>query len=83
MTNQDGFIRRILDLPLFHAAWVLWLLLLVSVASVGIMLERAMFFRLRRVNVDAVRRELGAALQNKATCARRAARSCQMSPRHW
>jgi hypothetical protein len=34
-----------------EAAWVLWLLLSLSVASLAIMLERALFFRVRLVDV--------------------------------
>lgn len=45
-------------LPIFEAEWVLWLLLLVSLSSVAVMLERAVFFARRAVDVRAVHAEL-------------------------
>lgn len=62
LNEQDSVIRRLLDLPLFHATWVLWFLVGLSVVSVAVMLERALFYRRRRLDVNAVRRDLGAAL---------------------
>jgi biopolymer transport protein ExbB/TolQ len=60
--NQDDIVKHLLALPFFHAGWVLWLLLLLSVASIAAMIERAAFFRKRRVDVHAVRRDFDAAL---------------------
>jgi biopolymer transport protein ExbB len=60
--DRDDITRKLLDLPLFHASWVLWFLIGLSVVSIAIMLERALFFRSRQVDIDAVRRDLGAAL---------------------
>jgi biopolymer transport protein ExbB/TolQ len=55
-------IQELLRLPIFHAGWILWLLLGLSLASIAVMLERARFYRLRRVDIDAIRRDFTAAL---------------------
>lgn len=65
MNGQESVVLRVLDHPLLHAVWVLWFLLFLSVASVAIMLERALFFRARKVDVNAVRRALGTALEKR------------------
>jgi biopolymer transport protein ExbB/TolQ len=45
----------VLGLPIFRSEWVLYLLLGLSVISVGVMLERWIFYRRRRIDVDKVR----------------------------
>lgn len=40
---------KILRITLSSAEWVLWLLVALSVASLAVMLERAVFFRARRL----------------------------------
>lgn len=52
--------NRLLAITNLGAEWVLWLLLLLSVASVGVMIERAAFFLSRRLRPadDAARRLL-------------------------
>jgi biopolymer transport protein ExbB len=40
---------KLLSLTLLGAEWVLWLLLLLSIASVAVMIERALFFSARRL----------------------------------
>jgi biopolymer transport protein ExbB len=51
--------QRLLALTNLGAEWVLWLLLALSVASVGVMIERALFFAARRANdVDELARRL-------------------------
>lgn len=62
MENQDAVVKRLLELPLFHATWVLWLLLGVSILSVAVMIERGLFFRRRKIDLNAVRRDFSAAL---------------------
>lgn len=62
MANQTDLVKRLLELPLFHAGWVLWLLLVLSLASITVMIERAAFFRRHRVDVDTVRRKFTEAL---------------------
>lgn len=64
MRNGD-VVRQLLDLRLFHAGWVLWLLRSLSVLSVGVMIERWLFFTKRRIDVNAVERAFGAALDQR------------------
>jgi biopolymer transport protein ExbB len=58
MDQHAGLVRTLLSLPIFQAEWVLWLLILLSLASVGIMIERWWFYRRHRIDSDAVRLEL-------------------------
>ncbi len=51
--------NRLLALTNLGAEWVLWLLLALSIVSVGVMIERAVFFLARRLRVaDDVQRRL-------------------------
>jgi biopolymer transport protein ExbB len=59
---SHSLVGHLLALPLFHAEWVLWLLLVVSVISVAIMVERGLFFRRRKIDVHALRETLEGAL---------------------
>jgi biopolymer transport protein ExbB/TolQ len=63
VTNESEIVKHLLALPLFHAGWVLWLLLGLSVGSIAVMIERSMFFRKHRVDVHALRRDFGVALK--------------------
>jgi biopolymer transport protein ExbB/TolQ len=56
--QTQGLVQTILSLPIFRSEWVLWLLIILSLASIGVMLERWIFFRVRRINIDKVRDEL-------------------------
>jgi biopolymer transport protein ExbB/TolQ len=56
--DSNGLIGQLLCLPIFETEWVLWLLLGLSVVSIGIMIERVFFYRRHRVDIDAVREEL-------------------------
>ncbi|MCP4447153.1 MAG: MotA/TolQ/ExbB proton channel family protein [Myxococcales bacterium] len=47
-----------MELPIFEAEWVLWVLIALSIASVAVMAERYMFYRKHQVDVDAVRKRL-------------------------
>jgi biopolymer transport protein ExbB len=49
---------RLLTVALFGAEWVLWLLIALSVVSVAIMIERALYFRSSAVDFEALQREL-------------------------
>jgi biopolymer transport protein ExbB/TolQ len=60
--KTSSLVQAILGLPIFHTEWVLYLLLTLSVISVGVMLERWVFYRLRRIDVDAIRDALSRAL---------------------
>ena len=58
MNQNEGLVGALLGLPIFEAEWVLWLLLVMSVVSVAIMVERFLFFRKHAVDSDAIRVEL-------------------------
>lgn len=62
MGASDGLVKTLVGLPVFEAEWVLWLLILLSLASVAVMIERAVFFLKRRVQVDTTRHALDDAL---------------------
>jgi biopolymer transport protein ExbB/biopolymer transport protein TolQ len=57
-------VDRLLRLALVGSAWVLYLLLALSVVSIAAMLERWLFFRRHRDDTDALRRRLAAALRD-------------------
>ena len=46
------------------AEWILWLLLILSVASVAIIIERWFFLRRRKINIEALTRQLTQAKSN-------------------
>ena len=60
--NTGGLVQTLLGLPIFRSEWVLWLLIVLSVVSIGVMIERWAFYRRRKVDIDAVRGELTRAL---------------------
>ena len=43
--TTSTFVHRLLEWPLFQSEWVFWLLFALSAASVGVILERVVFFR--------------------------------------
>jgi biopolymer transport protein ExbB/TolQ len=51
-------IQTILELPIFHAEWVLWLLLGLSVASIAVVLERVIFYFRHATDAQALRTKL-------------------------
>lgn len=57
-SSTSGLVHTLLGLPVFHSEWVLWLLIGLSLASIAVMLERWVFYRLHRVDVDRLRAEL-------------------------
>jgi biopolymer transport protein ExbB/TolQ len=60
MHNGSGsLVQVLLGLPVFRSEWVLYLLLVLSLISVAVMLERWIFYRSHRVDVDALREALG------------------------
>ncbi len=61
--SSTGLVGALLELPIFEAEWVLWLLIILSLASVAIMLERVIFYRRHAVDVDAIREQLDALLE--------------------
>jgi biopolymer transport protein ExbB/TolQ len=65
VADESTIVKRLLELPLFQAGWVLWLLFGLSLASVALMIERATFFRRHKIDVHAVRSAFTAALEKK------------------
>src|SRR6266542_1712573 len=61
--------NRLLVLTNLGAEWVLWLLIILSVASIGVMIERAAFFLARRLRSadDLARRLLEGDLAGAST----------------
>jgi biopolymer transport protein ExbB/TolQ len=57
--NSNGMIQTLLGLPIFHAEWVLWLLIGVSVVSVAVIIERLVFYRRHAVNIDDIKKTFG------------------------
>lgn len=57
--NIDGVFRELVG---FGASWILWLLVALSVFSLGIIFERLAFFCRTRADIAQLRKELGAAL---------------------
>ena len=51
-------IERLIEISSIGPAWVLWLLLVLSLFSVGTIIERAIFFRRRRLKMIPFSREL-------------------------
>jgi biopolymer transport protein ExbB/TolQ len=63
MHNGTGsLVHVLLGLPVFRSEWVLYLLLALSLVSVGVMIERWVYYRRRRIDVDAVREALSLSL---------------------
>ena len=55
--------NRILSFTNVGAEWVLWLLLILSIVSVSIMIERARYFASRRIDVEALARDVRKAVR--------------------
>lgn len=54
---------QLLKLTLVGAEWVLWILVLLSVISVALIVDRCIYFYVRRIDADALGEELEKALQ--------------------
>jgi biopolymer transport protein ExbB/TolQ len=64
MHNQSGsLVQTLLGLPIFNSEWVLYLLLGLSVVSIGVALERWFFYNKRKLDIAAVRTALTKHLQ--------------------
>jgi biopolymer transport protein ExbB/TolQ len=64
MHNQSGsLVQTLLGLPIFNSEWVLYLLLGLSVVSIGVALERWFFYSRRKVDTQALRTTLGKLLE--------------------
>src|SRR5262245_2387239 len=60
--QSSALVRTILGLPVFKTEWVLYLLIALSIVSVGVMIERWFFYRRRAIDVDGVRDALARSL---------------------
>jgi biopolymer transport protein ExbB len=58
MHETGSLVRTLLGLPIFNSEWVLYLLLGLSVISIGVMLERWLFYRRHRVDAEVLRETL-------------------------
>jgi len=54
-TQNEGLVGTLMDLPIFEAQWVLWGLIILSLVSVAVMIERFLFFRHHAIDVTSVR----------------------------
>ena len=63
MNESGGLVKVLVGLPIFEAEWVLWLLIVLSVVSVMIMVERFRFYAKHAVDSDAIRMELNRLLE--------------------
>jgi biopolymer transport protein ExbB/TolQ len=61
-SSTHSLVQTLLGLPIFRSEWVLYLLLGLSVASIGVMLERWIFYKRRSIDIDAVRDALAKSL---------------------
>lgn len=57
-------VERLLRVALLGSTWVLWLLFALSIISIAAMVERVLWFRRRRDDLDLLRRDLARALLN-------------------
>jgi biopolymer transport protein ExbB/TolQ len=53
-----GIVGTLMSLPIFEAEWVLYLLIIMSIVSVAVMVERALFFRKHAIDIDSVRTQV-------------------------
>ncbi|MEQ8275947.1 MAG: MotA/TolQ/ExbB proton channel family protein [Deltaproteobacteria bacterium] len=58
MGETGGIVGVLVGLPIFEAEWVLWLLIVMSLVSVAVMVERFVFYSKHTIDSDAVRTEL-------------------------
>lgn len=61
--------QALVDFALLGAEWVLWLLVVLSVLSVGVMIERGLFLRQRAVEVPALEKAVVSAIRGKDAAA--------------
>ena len=63
-SSGHGLVETLMALPIFEAEWVLWLLIILSVVSVAVMLERLVFYNKRRVPLEEIRKKLSGFLDS-------------------
>ena len=57
--------EQFLNFALLGAEWVMWLLVGLSIVSVGVMIERGLFLRARRVDIDKLSSDAKSALRKR------------------
>jgi biopolymer transport protein ExbB/TolQ len=57
-TQSGSLVQTLLGLPIFNSEWVLYLLLALSLFSIGVALERWFFYSRRKVDIAALRTSL-------------------------
>ena len=62
-TQSNSIVQTLLGLPIFNSEWVLYLLLALSVISIGVAFERWFFYSRRTVDVLALRTDLNRHLE--------------------
>ena len=60
--ESNSLVKTLLDLPIFQSEWVLYLLIVLSIVSIGVIIERFFFYQKHSVDADAIRRDLAKAL---------------------
>ena len=60
--SSGGLVQTLLGLPVFRSEWVLYLLLGLSLISIGVMIERWFFYRSHRIDADGLRGKLSSLL---------------------
>jgi biopolymer transport protein ExbB/TolQ len=60
--SSGGLVQTLLGLPVFRSEWVLYLLLGLSLISIGVMVERWFFYRSHRIDADGLRGKLSSLL---------------------
>jgi biopolymer transport protein ExbB len=61
--TTESLVQTILGLPIFQSEWVLWLLLALSVISIGAIIERWYFYRSHAVDVERIAASLAQRLE--------------------
>ncbi len=64
-SESNGLVGFLLDLPIFEAEWVLWLLIALSFISVAVMLERFLFYKKHAVDAHSIRNRFQSFLQKE------------------
>lgn len=57
--------EQFLNFALLGAEWVMWLLVGLSIVSVGVMIERGLFLRARRIDIDKLSSDAKSALRKR------------------
>lgn len=61
--TNGGIVGLLLDLPVFEAQWVLYLLIILSLVSVSVMIERVIFYARHTTDIYALRQDFAKLLE--------------------